>query len=136
MHSKYMNHVVPDNVCTNIDTTENPSSGVQLEPVVWGIIGFAVGVTLTVLLCLLFACCYKAKRKRYDVQQGRSKPVFRIGAVIYTIQTVYYLHLIVGAELTMVENPGAADIWTNDLDDKHGSSSKLDPIELTSTTTF
>ena len=37
----------------------------------------------------------------------------------------------------MVENPGAAGIWTNDLDDKHGSSSKLDPIELsTSTTTF
>ena len=41
----------------------------------------------------------------------------------------------------MVENPGAADnnnniIWTNDLGDKHGNSSKLDPIELTSTTTF
>ena len=39
----------------------------------------------------------------------------------------------------MVENPGAADnnsIWTNDLGDKHGNSSKLDPIELTSTTIF
>ena len=65
-------------------TTENPSIGVQLEPVIWGIIGFAIGVTLTVLLCLLmFACCYKAKRKRYDVQQGRSKPVIRIGIVMY-----------------------------------------------------
>jgi hypothetical protein len=35
-----------------------------------------------------------------------------------------------------VENPGAAGTWTGDLDDKLGSSSKPDPIELTSTTTF
>ena len=32
-----------------------------------------------------------------------------------------------------VKNPG---IWMGSLDDKHGSSSKQDPIELTSATTF
>ena len=126
-------------MCT--DTTENHSSGIQLDPIIWAIIGFAVGMILTVLLCLLiFTCCacYKAKRNRYDVQQGWSKPVFRMHGYsnnnIISLCVLAFINL--GAESMMVENPGAADIWTNDLDDKHRSSSKLDPIELTSTTTF
>ena len=36
----------------------------------------------------------------------------------------------------MVENAGAAGTWMGTLEAKHGSSSKADPIELTSTTTF
>ena len=36
----------------------------------------------------------------------------------------------------MIENPGAADARTKTLEVKQGSSSKMDSIELTSTTTF
>ena len=36
----------------------------------------------------------------------------------------------------VVENPRAAGTWMGTLEVKHGSSPKVDPIELTSTTTF
>ena len=63
-------------MCTGV--TEAPSNGVTLDPVVWAIIGFAAGVTLTAALCfLLIICCYcscfsagKAKRTKYSVQKG------------------------------------------------------------------
>jgi tellurite resistance protein TehA-like permease len=81
-------------VCT--DATETPSSGVQLDPVIWAIIGFAVGVTLTVIVCLLlFACCYftcfsarQEKRKKYDVQ-GKSRYFQDIIAT--RLDCVYYI---------------------------------------------
>ena len=75
-----------------IDAMENPSLGVDLDPIIWAIIGFAVGVTVTVILgLLLFACCYFTcfsarieKRKRYDVQ-GKSRTFFTVALAIQSL---------------------------------------------------
>ena len=62
------------------DATEVPPSRGALDRIIWAIVGFAVGIAVTVVLCLLlFVCCYftcisarKGKRKKYDVQKGKS----------------------------------------------------------------
>ena len=106
-----------------IDATESPSHGVDLDPIIWAVIGFAVGVIVTVILCLLlFTCCYFTcfssrieKRKKHDIQ-GKSITFFTMASAIQSLRlcVLYY----VGTESLTVK-----------------SSSKQDPIELTSATT-
>ena len=112
MHKKLCSVLCHCHVIAAIDATEAPSNGVQLEPIVWAVIGFVVGVTVTVTLCLLlFICCYctcftarKEKRKKHA-----------------------------GMESMMVENPGAAGTWMGSLEAKHGiqSFSNVDSIDFT-----
>ena len=63
--------------------TGTPSNRVHLDHIISAIIGFAVGVVVTVMLCLLLiVCCYftcfsskKEKRMKYDVHKGKLNPL-------------------------------------------------------------